>query len=439
MPTSLVRHSAAGLTALWLGVAIAGAQTIGAADEFYVPDPALQSYVTDALTESPLVRESLARYRAALQRVPQVTALPDPVLGFTQALRSVETRVGPQQNSLMLTQAFPWFGTLDLRGRVAVEQAAALYHRHRASRREVVVQVKRAYYDLAYVDRAIAITRSEQSLLEHYESLAATRYATGGGLQQGVIRLQTEITKVVNRLDMLARQRETLAARLNTLRDRAPHEPVPEVTEPTRPVAALDLEELYRLGELHRHELKMAASLIDSGERAIELARKQYRPSFTLGAGVMNIGGRGDPAGLALPPPDNGKNAWTLSFGITIPLWTDKYRAGVAQAVEELGAHRLQRAAEHNTMELDVRDAVVGLETLERQIDLFDTVLTAQAEEALAATEAAYETGQLGVLDLLDSERMLLEVRLIRARYVSDYLVALGDLERAIGTQVPLR
>ena len=41
------------------------------------------------------------------------------------------------------------------------------------------------------------------------------------------------------------------------------------------------------------------------------------------------------------------------------------------------------------------------------------------------------------MLDLLDGERVLLEVRLMIARYRSDYLVALADLERAIGVRFP--
>jgi outer membrane protein TolC len=88
-------------------------------------------------------------------------------------------------------------------------------------------------------------------------------------------------------------------------------------------------------------------------------------------------------------------------------------------------------------MEFSVRDQVVRLETLQNQVDLFENVLILQAEETLRSTEAAYETGQLGVLDLLDSERFLLDVRLINARYYSDYLIALTHLERAIGTRFP--
>ena len=90
-----------------------------------------------------------------------------------------------------------------------------------------------------------------------------------------------------------------------------------------------------------------------------------------------------------------------------------------------------------NEMEFSIRDQVIRLETLQEQVDLFENALIPQAEEALRSTEAAYETGQLGVLDLLDSERVLLDVRLINARYYSDHLTALADLERALGTRFP--
>ena len=64
-------------------------------------------------------------------------------------------------------------------------------------------------------------------------------------------------------------------------------------------------------------------------------------------------------------------------------------------------------------------------------------MLIPQAEQALRSTESAYETGQVGALDLLDSERFLLQSRLLRARYHADYLKSLAQLERAIGTKFP--
>ena len=438
----LGRHAAGlatGLIAGSLFSTLAAAQPAppGDAPDFHASAPDLRAYVTAAVERNPTVREAQARYQAARRRVPQVTALPDPVLSFTQALRSVETRVGPQLNSVTLTQAFPWFGTLELRGRVAVLEATALHHRYEAERRNIVARVKETYYDLGYVDAALDLSREEQSLLEHYETLASARYATGQGLQQAVIRLQAEISRVIDRRLVLERQRATLAAHLNTLLDRPAEELVPAIPPLSRPVVEVDRERLYRLGARHRHELRAAAALIEGSERSIELAKKHSRPGFTASVGVTNVGRRDDPGGLPLPP-DNGRNAVTVSVGASLPLWSARYRAGVEQANEELRAHTRHRAAARNAMELEVQEAVVRLETLDRQIDLLDTVLIPQTEEALRATETAYETGQLGVLELLDSERTLIDVRSLRARYLFDLLIALTALERAIGTHVPL-
>ena len=442
MDRSFTRQAAAAVAAAGLASTLAAAQTppseapLDAPLDYYAAGPDLRGYVAEALERTPAVLESRARYRAARARVPQVTALPDPVVSFTQALRSLETRVGPQTNAVTLSQDFPWIGTLDLRGRVALQQAAALYHLHQAQRRDSVARVKQAFYELAYVDAALGLAHEERLLLEHYETLARTRYATGQGLQQAVIKLQAEITQVINRTHQLDRQRLTQAAHLNALRDRPVDDPVPAIRPLTRPPVDLDRARLYELGRRHRQELQAAAALIRGGERAIELARKQARPSFTASVGVLNVGRRDDPAGIALPPPDNGRNALTVSLGVSLPVWRGKYRAGVEQAAAELLAHRHQQAAARSAMERGVQDAVVRLETLDRQVELLDTVLIPQTEEALRATEAAYETGQLAVLDLLDSERMLIGIRLMRARYVSDSLIALSDLERAVGMRV---
>ena len=406
--------------------------------EFYAPDPALAGYIRAALESNPGVQESLANYRASLERVRMATALPDPMLTFNQALRTVETRVGPQLDTVVLSQAFPWFGKLDLRGKVAVQEAAATYEMYRMRQRDVIAQVKKAYYNLAYVDSAFGIAHEEQALLDHYEDLAQARYASGQGLQHAVIKLQAEITKVVNRLDVLRQQRETLAARLNTLMNRAPERLLPTVAASALPPdVSLDLPRLDATGDAERPEITAANALVGRGEWGVTLARKDVWPDLTVGAGFVNVGNRTDAAGVLQPPPDNGKNAFTLTVGINLPIRRDKYRADLQRASDELSAAQLHRADAHNEMAFAVRDQVVRLQTLREQLTLIGDVLLPQTDEALRSTESAYETGQVGVLDLLDSERSRLDVRLIQARDIADYLVALADLERAIGAPFP--
>ncbi|MEZ5396186.1 MAG: TolC family protein [Bryobacterales bacterium] len=140
-------------------------------------DPHLAELIADALERNPQVREAFAHYQAARARVPQATALPDPMLSVTQHARTPETRVGPQTTLVSVSQRFPWFGKLSDQGKLAAKRASVQAELYEARRAEVVRQLKLAYFDLRYIDQALVIAGEETELLEHYETLAQARYS----------------------------------------------------------------------------------------------------------------------------------------------------------------------------------------------------------------------------------------------------------------------
>ena len=149
------------------------------------------------------------------------------------------------------------------------------------------------------------------------------------------------------------------------------------------------------------------------------------------------MGGRNDPAGRLSPPPDNGKNIYSFSVALNIPLSRRKYDAGVLQATEELLAAREGYRDAVNETERNIRSVGFRIQTIQEQLSLFESTLLPQAEQSLRSAEAAYTTGQLGVLDLLDSERVLLDVRLGLAQLHGDYMKSLAEMERPIGAPFP--
>ena len=148
-------------------------------------DTQLNDYMRMALDRNPGLSRALAQYRSVLQRLPQVSALPDPMLAFTNYLRTPETRVGSQTNAVTLSQQFPWFGTLGMREQVAAKETARYRQQYEAAKDQVVRQVKTAYYSLAFIDLALDINDEERLLLDHYEKLAESRYQQGAGLRAG--------------------------------------------------------------------------------------------------------------------------------------------------------------------------------------------------------------------------------------------------------------
>lgn len=401
-------------------------------------DDRLAALIEEGLASNPQVQAAWSAWQASRHRVPQATARPDPTLMLTQHVRPPETRVGPQIAMLSLSQRFPGFGKLDLRGRVASSASVEQEELHQARRAEVARSIKRAWYDLAFVDRALAINRESEELLERYESLARARYAQGFGLQADVVRMQAEYTRALGRRDDLERRRIDVEATLNALLARpagTPHETVEFAALPPPPTDA-EADALAATGRRARPEIRAAARRIESREHAVALARRSRWPDFNVGVVWGALLGRGDPAGRAAPPPDNGQDVLSLTAGVNLPVFGQRHDASVHEAGESVAQACAMYEGAVDEMERAVRSILSSIRSTERQLGLFEDALLPQTEQALYSTEAAYSTGTAGVLDLLDGERRLLDVRLGLARIRTDYMKALADLERAVGSPV---
>jgi len=396
-------------------------------------DDRLDAFIVEALERNPRVLAAASRYEAALDAGAVASTLPDPVFGITQFLSPIETRVGPQSTVLSISQAVPWFGTLGSRAELAEHEAAAMEEMVLAERAETVMQVKHAYYELGFIDEALATTREGLELLRHYEALARARYAQGVGLQQAVIKLQAEVTQELNQVRVLERQRVDAEVTLNALRDRAPETPIETVSLGVRPEVDFDLDKLYEAARHYRPELRASSYRIEKTEQALDLAHRTGRPGFTVGAAWTNVLRRRDIAGELTPPEDDGKNAFSLSLGVKLPLFSGKYDAGVRESAGRVAAARSEHHSNVRSVEASVRAVSFRIQTLDEQLALYENALLPQSEQALTSSEAAYSTGTVGVLDLLDSERMLLEVRLGRTRLQADFLRACAELERVVG------
>ncbi|MDE2975155.1 MAG: TolC family protein [Gemmatimonadota bacterium] len=400
-------------------------------------DQVLAALVGEALQGNPRVRAALLESRAAESRVPQAASLPDPALSFTQHVVGPQTRVGPRLSNVSVTQSLPWFGTLADRRAIAASSSAIRGESYRERRAEVVRRVKLAYYDLAYLDEALRITGEEEQLLLHYEALARARYSQGFGQQQEVVKLQAEVTRVLNRRHELLRQRDEFEAALNVLANRPVDARVPRVTIGERPAVSLDDERLREAGLGERPEVRAARLRIERGEHGVSLARRRYRPGLTVGVAWGNVLGRRDDPGRENPPPDNGRDTWSITLGASVPVFRGSYDAGVREAAARLSAAEEAYRDAVDGVALAVRSTGFRLATIEGQLALFERALLPQAEQALRATEEAYSGGVTGVLELLDSEEVLLDVRLGLARLRADYMKALAEMERAVGSAFP--
>lgn len=405
-----------------------------------LPDPALRDLATEVLARNPDLAAARARARAAEQEAPQARSLPDPMAGLTAFLLTPETRVGPQRAMVALSQRFPWFGKLGLREQAALYAAAAARADVAARELTLVTETRRLAYELAFLDAWDEILGTDRAILERYEELARTRYAAGIGLEQAVVKLQAELTKVDTRKLQLADRRAETTSALNALRDRSPVAEPPEIALPeaVEPSSGFEgrLARLEDRAAARRPELARAEAEVSRAGTQVELAKKDHRPDVTLGLTYTLVGERQDAPGRAMPPPDNGQDVIGLTASINLPVYRDRLDAAVEQAARRETAAREERRAVTTSIDRSLGELAQRLVLTYRELRLFEDVLGIQAEESLSSAEAAYSAGSAGALDLLDAERVLLDVRTSTARARADYAITLARLQGAVGEPI---
>ena len=121
---------------------------------------------------------------------------------------------------------------------------------------------------------------------------------------------------------------------------------------------------------------------------------------------------------------------------INLPIWRGRLKAGVNEAKKKLSASRHIYQNIRNQVAFQLKDAYFRMTTSNDLVNLYKGILIPQAEESLKAARAGYETGKTDFLNLIDSERVLLNFKIAYYRSVADYEKAVADLERAVGIDV---
>ena len=401
-----------------------------------VADADLSRLLGEVLARNPEVAGLAAAARAAELEAPQAASLPDPVAMVTAYPLTPETRVGPVRAMAGLSQRFPWFGKLGLRERAAILAAAAARETLEAARLRVVTEARELVAELSFVAADERVLHDDRATLARYEELARTLYASGQGLEQAAVKIQAEITRTDGRLLDLAARRAGLLARLNALRDQPASTDVPAIPLPTLAAGetpSLDGAALRARALERRPEVAAAAAAVERARVESELAAKQFRPDVTLGFTYTIVDRRTDAPGRASPPPGNGDDDLGLTASLNLPVRKRRLEAGVAQAAAGESAAADRRRGAVAAVEETVGDLVQRLPLTAERLRLFERVLLLQVRESLSSAEAAYAAGTVDALDLLDAERVLLEVRTATERARADYAIALAELDGAVG------
>lgn len=388
----------------------------------------INDYLAYAALNNPGLEAAFNRWKAELEMVAQARTLPDPRFNYGNFIQEVETRVGPQQQRVGLSQMFPWFGKLELRGAAAMAGANAAQQQYESAKLKLFDEVKQAYYELYYVGRAVGIAEENVELLKYFEEVARSKYEAGKAQQADVLKAQVELDRLRDRVRTLQDLKHPTLARLNATLNRpaAAQLPWPTHFPPTR--ISNTRPALVQQIVKFNPELKRLDFLAEKEQANIALAKKEFYPDVTLGLDYVQTGDA-RMSGV----PDSGKDPVMLGVSVNLPLWRDKYRAGVRQAVNRYNATRLERQDRANLLTSDLELALFKFQDAQRKIVLYRDSLIPKADQNVKVIQRSYESGKSDFLSLIDAERVLLEFQLTYERAVADREQGLSTVEKLVG------
>ncbi|HYK90862.1 MAG TPA: TolC family protein [Acidobacteriota bacterium] len=411
------RHSV--VRELWVFIALA----------FILPASIAHAEDLDHLVQLLLEKNPaiLAARRSVDARKAMVTSartLPDPSVTFETMgnLLPPTVMAGDPSSARVLTfsQEIPFPGKLNLLGQIASAEADAEAWKYEEVRRETIAELKMAYYDLYLAQKLTDVVEKSKDLLTQFAEISEARYKVGEGAQQDVIKSQVEISRLLDRLATLQREKNAALARINTLLYRAPDTPIDRVPDIPKPRFAWSLEDLYRKASDNNPLVRMNRKEIDRGELSVALAKKSFYPDFEVGFSYYN---RRD-----LP------EMYGLMFKAKIPLYFwRKQRPELESATASLLGQRRQYDNTLSTLYFSLKDPYLKTSTDANLLELYGGAIVPQATLALESSISSYRVGKVDFLSLLSNQQTVLEYEMKYYEVLADYYKALVTLESLTG------
>ena len=416
--------------------------TSGTQSQVYIPET-LRDLIVLALRENPEVLAAAELAHAKAARIPQVTALPDPILNTKTLPEPVRTAEGDNYFILGISQKFPVSGELDLAGRIVLEETRMALDRLQETRLRVIADVKRAYFRLYILDKSLEVTKENQELLRGLIDVARAQVAAGRRSQDDVLRAQVELSNLEAELISLRQRRATARATLNEVLNRPTTTEIPTPADFDTRKAEPAIDELFDRANGVNPTLARLRRQIERDHQAIELAKLAYWPDFTIGFEWMLM----EPRDAFQPPinpatgrrptvskmSEDGSDNWAVTFGFNLPIWYDKIKAGIREAKHNLAASNQQYTAARNRVHRKIEDAYERVRAQQELAALFKSTIIPQAEQAYHVSQASYTAGTSDFLYVIDNWRKWIVFNIQYYRSLGELERSVADLEQAIG------
>jgi outer membrane protein TolC len=284
-------------------------------------------------------------------------------------------------------------------GHAAGKMAEREHENAREMQLRVLAGLRNAYYEYYLAYRSTEIITQTKDLMKNVQQIAETRYGTGQGTQQDVLRAQLEVLMLLDKLAEEERKKETQAAMINSLVGRNPLETLGRPAELPQTSLEKSAEELAAMAEAHSPLLQGKQRMVEQSAFELSSREKDFLPDMVLSGGWFTRGDKTD--------------VWQASLMFKVPLYFWNKSTGVKAANADLHSSQYDYDAAKLAVLARVRELYAAAMTAEHHLNLYDTGIIPQAGQAFQSATSNYRVGKTDFTSLLDSQGLLLKYQLM--------------------------
>lgn len=387
----------------------------------------VEQLVQEAIERNPKINAARERHGALKEKIPQAGALEDPMLGFGVVSLPNNFEFDEEDmtmKEISISQKFPFPGKRGLSEEVASREADAGAAAIEDVANQVVKDVKAAFYDLSHVHRAMEVTQRNKGILEELSKITQTRYSLGQAIQEDIIRIQVEISRMLDDLLTLEQKKRSLAARLNFLINQPQSTPVGRPAQLDFRRASFTIEDLQEQALAENPMLQALKQEIAARGKNVDLARRDYFPDFSLK--------------FAYGQRDDRLDMYTGMIEMNLPIFfASKQSRKVEEGYADIRSTQAKYDNAQNEIHYMIADMGSMVQRLERKLELYRTGIIPQATLQIDTAMSAYIVNKADFMTLLDSRVRLYRYELDYHDALTEYEKSLAALEAAVGAQLP--
>ncbi|MCL4865248.1 MAG: TolC family protein [Gemmatimonadales bacterium] len=383
----------------------------------------LAEAIAIARTTNPRLAANRFLAEAAAERVPQAGALPDPqvTLGLmNRPLYGFGSDEPMTMNQLQVSQMFPWPGKLGYAQERAQYLATAATLSAEEAEVALIGMVKREYFELASMDRAITIMEGTRELLRDFFQVSQAMYAVGDGLQQDVLRAQVAVAQMTEEITAMSQRRIAMAARLNALLGRDAAVPIQGVVLPEIGSELASLDSLLGIATRQRPALLAAQERERAAVAGLAAARRELYPDLMVAVAYGQRERFGDMG--------------TVMVGFNLPLRAGSRQRPMAREMEAMRAMEGAMARDlYNDTFAELAEARADAERARALGTLYAASILPQARAAVESALSAYRVGQVDYMTLVENEMTVNRYEIESVRLAAQYHQAVARIDALLG------